>query len=82
MSKTISFNPEKSPSNTSLIKNKTNSNNTQNNLNASNANLTLMIDSIKENLKSELLLHVNEQINTTMNDMNTSVNITQVQATP
>lgn len=41
-----------------------------------------MIDSIKENLKSELLEHVNELIVTTMNDMNTSINVTQVQSVP
>lgn len=82
MSKTISFHPEKSniSSNTNLTKNKSNSNNPS--INSLNPNATHMIDSIKENLKSELIVHVNELIQTTMNEMNTNVNVTQVQATP
>jgi len=81
MSKTISFHPDKShiSSNTNLNKNNKNNNP---GINALNPNATHMIDSIKENLKSELIVHVNELIHTTMNDMNTSVNVTQVQATP
>lgn len=50
-----------------------------NDVNINTSNTSKMIENIKENLKSELIVNIKEIVSETINETNTSVKVTQVQ---